>query len=118
MILRCSLGQHIPFVLSTILFRTMKGENNYLLKQTNMMETEPSLDISLSSVLVTFVNENLSQFSRSCGRRNWLPHNILIVGAISSSTPKESWHCCLGDYPEEFCYWMDFICCDLDLRKV
>ena len=40
-------------------------------KQTIMMETEPSLDASLSSVpLVTFVNENLSQHSMSCGRRN------------------------------------------------
>ena len=76
-------------------------------------ETMP-LDASLSSVpLVTFVNENLSQLYE-LWKKKLLPHNILIVGASRREYTKESWLEHLGDYPEEFCYWMDFICCDLD----
>ena len=59
----------IPFVLSTIYFGIRKGENNYY--ETDKYDGDRSLDASLSSVpLVTFVNENLSQHSMSCGRRN------------------------------------------------
>lgn len=48
--------------------------------------------------------------------KHLLPHNILIVGASRREHTKESWLEHLGDYPEEFCHWMDFVSCDLDCQ--
>ena len=47
-------------------------------------------------------------------KKELLPHNILIVGASRREHTKESWLHHLGDYPEEFCHWLDFVSCDLD----
>ena len=47
-------------------------------------------------------------------KKKLLPHNILIVGASRREHTKESWLHHLGDYPEEFCHWLDFVSCDLD----
>ena len=39
----------------------------------------------------------------------------MIVGwRLVRDYSKESWLEHLGDYPEEFCHWLDFRCCDLD----
>ena len=50
-------------------------------------------------------------------QKKLLPHNILIVGASRRELPKEVWLEKLGDYPEEFTTWMDFISCDLDCQE-
>lgn len=50
-------------------------------------------------------------------QKKLLPHNILIVGASRRELPKESWLKKLGDYPEEFTHWLDFISCDLDCQE-
>ena len=47
-------------------------------------------------------------------KKQLLPEDILIVGASRRDYSKESWLEHLGDYPEEFCHWLDFRCCDLD----
>ena len=47
-------------------------------------------------------------------QKRLLPEGILIVGASRREHTKESWLQHLGDYPEEFTDWMDFVCCDLD----
>ena len=46
-----------------------------------------------------------------------LPHNILIVGASRRDLPKDVWLQKLGDYPQEFTTWLDFISCDLDCQE-
>ena len=46
-----------------------------------------------------------------------LPHNILIVGASRRDLPKDVWLQKLGDYPQEFTTWLDFISCDLDCEE-
>ena len=46
-----------------------------------------------------------------------LPENILIVGASRRDLPKETWLEKLGDYPQEFTTWLDFISCDLDCQE-
>ena len=51
-------------------------------------------------------------------KKDLLPENILIVGASRREHTKESWLKHLGDYPEEFCYWLDFTCADLQLQIV
>ena len=46
-----------------------------------------------------------------------LPHNILIVGASRRDLPKDVWLQKLGDYPQDFTTWLDFISCDLDCEE-
>ena len=41
----------------------------------------------------------------------------MIVGASRRDHSKESWLKHLGEYPEEFCHWLDFVCCDLDCKE-
>ena len=50
-------------------------------------------------------------------KKKLLPENILIVGASRRDYSKESWLRHLGDYPEEFCHWLDFVACDLDCQE-
>ena len=47
-------------------------------------------------------------------KKDLLPKELLIVGASRREHTKESWLNHLGDYPEEFCHWLDFVSCDLD----
>ena len=50
-------------------------------------------------------------------KKKLLPKDILIVGASRRDLPKEVWLNKLGDYPEEFCHWLDFVSCDLDCQE-
>ena len=50
-------------------------------------------------------------------QKKLLPENILIVGASRRDLPKEVWLEKLGDYPQDFTTWMDFISCDLDCKE-
>ena len=46
--------------------------------------------------------------------KHLLPKDLLIVGASRRDLPKEVWLEKLGDYPQEFTTWLDFVSCDLD----
>ena len=46
--------------------------------------------------------------------KHLLPKDLLIVGASRRDLPKETWLEKLGDYPQEFTTWLDFVSCDLD----
>ena len=80
-----------------------------------MMETEP-----LTRRLVIFgaagdlCKRKLIPALYELWKKELLPHNILIVGASRRDLPKDAWLKKLGDYPEEFTTWLDFISCDLD----
>ena len=50
-------------------------------------------------------------------KKELLPKDILIVGASRRDLPKEVWLEKLGDYPEEFTVWLDFVSCDLDCQE-
>ena len=50
-------------------------------------------------------------------KKELLPHNILIVGVSRKDHNKETWLRHLGDYPEEFRYWLDFTCADLNCQE-
>ena len=50
-------------------------------------------------------------------KKDLLPQGLLIVGASRRDLPKEVWLNKLGDYPEEFCHWLDFVSCDLDCQE-
>ena len=91
-----------------------------IMKQTRgWKRNRKPLDFTvIFGALVTFVNENLSQAFSELWKKKLLPHNILIVEYLKvERAPKSLVAQDLGDYPEEFCYWMDFICCDLDCKE-
>ena len=46
-------------------------------------------------------------------RKNFLPPGLLIVGASRREMCPDEWRKTLGDYPEEFMDWLDFVSCDL-----
>ena len=108
----------ISFVLSTIYFGIMKRVKITTTKQTSMMETEPlTRRIVIFGATGDLCKRKLIPALYELWKKKLLPHNILIVGASRREYTKESWLEHLGDYPEEFCYWMDFICCDLDCKE-
>ena len=45
--------------------------------------------------------------------KNLLPNNLLIVGASRREIDRHFWLEHLGDYPEDFTDWLDFVSCDL-----
>ena len=49
--------------------------------------------------------------------KHLLPKDLLIVGASRRDLPKETWLEKLGDYPEDFTTWLDFVSCDLDCKE-
>ena len=84
-------------------------------KQTSMTEMEP-----LTRRLVIFgaagdlCKRKLIPALYELWKKKLLPENILIVGASRRDLPKDAWLKKLGDYPQEFTTWLDFISCDLD----
>ena len=87
------------------------------MNQTNMMETEP-----LTRRLVIFgaagdlAKRKLIPALFELWKKELLPHNILIVGASRREYTRECWLNFLGEYPQEFCHWLDFVSCDLSCQ--
>ena len=87
----------------------------FITNQTNMMETEPlTRRIVIFGATGDLCKRKLIPALYELWKKELLPHNILIVGASRREHTKESWLHHLGDYPEEFCHWLDFVSCDLD----
>ena len=86
--------------------------------QTTMMETELlTRRIVIFGATGDLCKKKLIPALYKLWQKKLLPHNILIVGASRRELPKEIWLEKLGDYPEEFTTWMDFISCDLDCQE-
>ena len=49
-------------------------------------------------------------------KKDLLPKELLIIGASRREHTKESWLKHLGDYPEDFTHWLDFVCADLNCQ--
>ena len=81
-----------------------------------MTETEPPISrrIVIFGATGDLCKRKLIPALFELWKKKLLPHNILIVGASRRDYCKETWLRHLGDYPEEFCHWLDFRCCDLD----
>ena len=45
--------------------------------------------------------------------KHLLPNGLLIVGASRREIDRHTWLERLGDYPEDFTHWLDFVSCDL-----
>jgi len=86
--------------------------------QTTMMETEPlTRRIVIFGAAGDLCKKKLIPALYELWKKKLLPKDILIVGASRRDLPKEVWLEKLGDYPEEFTTWMDFISCDLDCKE-
>ena len=46
-------------------------------------------------------------------KKHLLPPDLLIVGASRRDYTRENWLEHLGNYPEDFYHWLDFVSCDL-----
>ena len=87
-------------------------------RQTSMMETEPlTRRIVIFGAAGDLCKKKLIPALYELWKKKLLPENILIVGASRRDLPKDVWLEKLGDYPEEFTTWMDFISCDLDCQE-
>ena len=88
------------------------------MKPTNTMETEPlTRRIVIFGAAGDLCRRKLIPALYKLWQKKLLPHNILIVGASRRDLPKDVWLEKLGDYPQEFTTWLDFISCDLDCEE-
>ena len=88
--------------------------------QTNTMETElltKSQRIVIFGATGDLCKRKLIPALYELWKKDLLPQGLLIVGASRRDHSKESWLKHLGEYPEEFCHWLDFVCCDLDCQE-
>ena len=87
-------------------------------KQTNTMETEPlTRRIVIFGAAGDLCRRKLIPALYKLWEKKLLPHNILIVGASRRDLPKETWLEKLGNYPQEFTTWLDFVSADLDCQE-
>ena len=86
--------------------------------QTSMMETELlTRRIVIFGATGDLCRRKLIPALYELWKKELLPHNILIVGVSRKDHNKETWLRHLGDYPEEFRYWLDFTCADLNCQE-
>ena len=110
-------GEHYPLYVPPFISGYEKVKITTM-TQTTMMETELlTRRIVIFGATGDLCKKKLIPALYKLWQKKLLPHNILIVGASRRELPKEVWLEKLGDYPEEFTTWMDFISCDLDCQE-
>ena len=86
--------------------------------QTSMTETEPlTRRIVIFGAAGDLAKRKLIPALYELWKKELLPHNILIVGASRREYTRECWMDFLGDYPQDFCHWLDFVSCDLSCQE-
>ena len=50
-------------------------------------------------------------------KKNLLPPGLLIVGSSRREISRDEWMRQLGNYPQDFCHWLDFVSCDLECEE-
>ena len=89
----------------------------FITNQTNTMETEPlTRRIVIFGATGDLCKRKLIPALFQLWKKDLLPQGLLIVGASRREHSKETWLEHLGDYPEDFTNWLDFVCCDLDSK--
>jgi glucose-6-phosphate 1-dehydrogenase len=88
-------------------------------KQTNTMEMEQHISkrIVIFGATGDLCKKKLIPALYQLWCKHLLPKDLLIVGASRRDLPKETWLEKLGDYPQEFTTWLDFVSCDLDCQE-
>ena len=91
----------------------------YTTSRIIMTETEQPIELPISKRIVIFgatgdlCKRKLIPALYQLWCKRLLPHGLLIVGASRRELPREIWLNDLGNYPEEFTDWLDFVSCDL-----
>ena len=89
-----------------------------IMNQMTTMETEPlTRRIVIFGAAGDLCRRKLIPALYKLWQKKLLPHNILIVGASRRDLPKDVWLQKLGDYPQDFTTWLDFISCNLDCEE-
>ena len=87
--------------------------------RTNTMETEQHISkrIVIFGAAGDLCKRKLIPALYQLWCKGLLPQGLLIVGASRRELPRETWLQSLGDYPEKFTDWMDFVSCDLSSKE-
>ena len=83
--------------------------------QTSMMEMEQHISkrIVIFGAAGDLCKRKLIPSLYQLWCKDLLPKGLLIVGSSRRELSRECWLNYLGDYPEEFTHWLDFVSCDL-----
>ena len=85
-----------------------------IMNRTNTMETEQlTKRIVIFGATGDLCKRKLMPALYQLWCKHLLPKDLLIVGASRREIDRHTWLERLGDYPEEFTHWLDFISCDL-----
>ena len=87
--------------------------------QTNMMEMEQPISRRLVIFGATgdLAKRKLIPALFELWKKGLLPDNFLIVGASRREISRDQWLESLGQYPEDFTHWLDFVSCDLSCEE-
>ena len=86
--------------------------------QTTMTETEPlTKRIVIFGATGDLCRRKLIPALFELWKKELLPPNLLIVGASRRELSRECWLNDLGEYPEGFTDWLDFVSCDLGCKE-
>ena len=111
-------GQHYPLYVPPSHLDDLKVKT---ITTTQMIMTETEQHISKRIVIFgatgDLCKKKLIPALYKLWKKDLLPDGLLIVGASRRDLPKEVWLNKLGDYPEEFCHWLDFVSADLDCQE-
>ena len=109
-------GEHYPLYVPPFISGYEKVKMTTMTQMT-MMETELlTRRIVIFGATGDLCKKKLIPALHKLWQKKLLPHNILIVGASRREYTRDQWQAHLGEYPEEFCHWLDFVSCDLDCK--
>ena len=89
------------------------------MNQKNMKETEQLISKRLVIFGATgdLCKRKLIPALYELWKKQLLPPGLLIVGASRREMCPNEWRKTLGDYPEDFMDWLDFVSCDLSCKE-
>jgi len=87
--------------------------------QTSMMEMEQHISkrIVIFGAAGDLCKRKLIPALYELWKKNLLPPGLLIVGSSRREISRDEWLRHLGEYPQDFCHWLDFVSCDLECEE-
>ena len=87
--------------------------------QTSMMEMEQHISkrIVIFGAAGDLCKRKLIPALYELWKKNLLPEGLLIVGSSRREISRDEWLRHLGEYPQDFCHWLDFVSCDLECEE-
>ena len=90
-----------------------------IMTQTSMMEMEQHISkrIVIFGAAGDLCKRKLIPALYELWKKNLLPPGLLIVGSSRREISRDEWLHHLGEYPQDFCHWLDFVSCDLECEE-